>query len=437
MRVSPNGKRGTGRKRAGIVAIAAAATAMLAALVSAPSADAYRLGGKRWPGRTIPYYSSATQYALSVNQAVAGWNASGARIRFVRVTRARAKVIIRVARSAWGEAGSASLGYTWCTSWIIRSGQRRCIRPFIASVRLSPGYDRFEMAQTAAHELGHILGLDHEDRRCAVMNSAGNALGGERCQDDLPENFEGKWRCRIIELDDARGAVRRYGGRPRAVRPDPICWKFPPPPAPLELAAITDPPSGGYVLLQWRNSSALRAGSKVVVARRKDACPTSTQGSDASWDLNVTPGTSSTSEDIGEPALPAGRHCYALWTLDETGQRSAEAVVWVDILDIPPPTELVAITNPNDEISVLLRWRNTTHARVDDIEIARKRDACATDRLDPAVSWLTHDGPVQPGQVSEAYDRAWLETGRFCYSVWSRDSRTGRFSPQPATVIVD
>ncbi len=241
----------------GVVALVAVAATMIAGLVAPAPADAYVLEGKRWPGRTIPYYSSATRYAWSVKQAVAAWNKSGARIRFVRVTRARAKVIIRVARPAFGGAGWATIGYP--CDWYVNG---KCVRPVRGRVLLTPGKDRWSMADMATDELGHVLGLDHEDRRCAVMNFAGSAWGGFQCAEEHPP---GKWRCRLIERDDARGAVRRYGGRVKAVRPDPLCWTDAPPPAPLELTATADPPSGASVLLQWQNSPSvprLRRGSR-------------------------------------------------------------------------------------------------------------------------------------------------------------------------------
>ena len=38
-------------------------------------------------------------------------------------------------------------------------------------MRLQPGCPEGTLTMTAAHEFGHVLGLVHEDRRCALMNS--------------------------------------------------------------------------------------------------------------------------------------------------------------------------------------------------------------------------------------------------------------------------
>jgi hypothetical protein len=63
----------------------------------------------------------------------------------------------------------------------------------------------------AVHEFGHVLGLDHEQRRCAVMNP----LTQLQCEEPADEHY----RCRVLEADDLKGAVRGYGGRARLRTP--------------------------------------------------------------------------------------------------------------------------------------------------------------------------------------------------------------------------
>ncbi len=49
-------------------------------LVFAEAADAYKLGGKRWPGKPtarIGYHNSAEEYRWAVNEAIRAWNNSG------------------------------------------------------------------------------------------------------------------------------------------------------------------------------------------------------------------------------------------------------------------------------------------------------------------------------------------------------------------------
>jgi hypothetical protein len=90
-----------------------------------------------------------------------------------------------------------------------------------AQVGLRSGQDRYTMALVVAHELGHVLGLDHEDRICATMNSYLVNRGPERCQ-AAPE---GKWICRLLRADDVRGAVSLYGGTVRPIRGPEFCTR--------------------------------------------------------------------------------------------------------------------------------------------------------------------------------------------------------------------
>jgi len=77
------------------------------------------------------------------------------------------------------------------------------------------------MTLVLAHELGHVLGLDHEDRFCATMNSY--------LLDGHPEYCSaapaGKWICRLLRTDDVRGAVSLYGGTVRPIRGPEFCTK--------------------------------------------------------------------------------------------------------------------------------------------------------------------------------------------------------------------
>ncbi len=64
-------------------------TAVLLAVLGPGPADAYRLKGARWQTRTITYYTETPAYAWSVDTAAYAWNTSGARVQFVKSSRAR------------------------------------------------------------------------------------------------------------------------------------------------------------------------------------------------------------------------------------------------------------------------------------------------------------------------------------------------------------
>ena len=176
----------------------------LVAIAIPSPAGAYRLEGGRWPTATITYFNEVPAYGWSVDSAAYAWNTSGARVQFVKSSRRDAKVLIGI---RWFKAaGDAN---------VQRSGGR-----FLsAKVGIQSGQDRYTMALVVAHELGHVLGLDHEDRVCATMNSYLHSNHPAHC----PAAPDGMWVCRLLRGDDVRGAVSLYGGTVRPIRGPEFC----------------------------------------------------------------------------------------------------------------------------------------------------------------------------------------------------------------------
>ena len=114
-------------------------------LSAAPAAHAYKIGGRPWASGRVPVYNEAKASAGEVKQAIAAWNASGARVRFVVVSRSRAKLIIRYSRRTPCGEGFATLGYMKRSSVYIG--------------RPAPGCSPQTGLHTLIHELGHVLGL--------------------------------------------------------------------------------------------------------------------------------------------------------------------------------------------------------------------------------------------------------------------------------------
>ena len=178
--------------------------ACLLALLLVPSAGAYRLEGGRWPTTTIRYYNEVPAYTWAVDTAAFAWNSSGAHVQFVKSSRQDADVLLGI---RWFKlAGEAHI-------------QRVNGRIVGAKVGIRSGHDRYVMALVTAHELGHVLGLDHEDGVCATMNSRLDVDHPEQC----PAPPAGMWVCRLLRTDDVRGAVSLYGGRVRPIRGPEFC----------------------------------------------------------------------------------------------------------------------------------------------------------------------------------------------------------------------
>jgi Matrixin len=178
--------------------------AILLALVLVPSAAAYRLEGSRWATTTITYYNEVPAYTWAVDSAAYAWNSSGAHVQFLKSSRKNAKVL---------------LGIQWFTPAGEAIVDRRHGRIYGAKVGIRSGLDRYTMALVIAHELGHVLGLGHENSVCATMNAYIDVNHPANCAAPPP----GMWVCRLLRADDVRGAVKLYGGTVRPLRGPEFC----------------------------------------------------------------------------------------------------------------------------------------------------------------------------------------------------------------------
>ena len=170
--------------------------------------------------------------------AIRAWNRARVGVRFRRVPAGRARVIFGYSHAGGsgryrceGVAGGTGAGYPspfvplYVT--VLRSCRSRALR------RL-----------TAVHELGHVLGLGHETRRCALMNPTGdvNTLLPSLC----PRG------TKVPAPDDIRGARALYRRPPAAVS-DTIAFfnpgpgtRIPMPPGPLHFSAAARNPGLDY-----------------------------------------------------------------------------------------------------------------------------------------------------------------------------------------------
>ena len=175
----------------------------------ATEAGAWRTTGQRWQRTTISYYVSDRSLVWPVQWAAHAWSSSGANVRFVPAkSRNTAHVVVvrKQPRARSTEAGLADV--TSYGNAISR-----------AYVGLRGGLDPYQLALVATHEFGHALGLDHEDRSCAIMNSWITGYRPEKCS----QPPAGYWWCRLLAADDIAGAIAIYGGRARAPKQPEYC----------------------------------------------------------------------------------------------------------------------------------------------------------------------------------------------------------------------
>ena len=303
-------------------------------LGGAPEAGAsFRRAGWRWPTRRITYWVGAHANARAIRTAVRAWNRSGMRLRFVAAPRRRAQVHIRPwPRDGCVGGGVTGTSYDRNTGLAVRA-EVRISRPDPLNVACS----RWAITMVVAHELGHVLGLGHEPRRCALMNTTLVTLSPANCRPPLEP---WRWRCRILERDDVRGAVRIYGGRVKR-RGRAICDLFAAPATPAPLSATPDG-LGGLAVSFLRPPArrppphVLAGPETYLVAYKPTTCPAAPDdpGSLSTSGLWTVPEGGVQQLLLETP--PSGRYCVAAWARDGVGRFSPEPAT--TLVDIPPPS---------------------------------------------------------------------------------------------------
>ena len=164
-----------------------------AALVAAAPASAYDIAGDRWPEGSILYYANIGGQNSEVVRGANAWNKENLGVRFVRTkSKSKAKLVVRYGSRGCG--GLGTVGYY---------GPR-----FVADVQVGKARPDPITRLTVAHELGHVLGLGHENRKCALMNPVADISTGTPNHCSVrPMSF---WLANPIQADDRAGARDLY-----------------------------------------------------------------------------------------------------------------------------------------------------------------------------------------------------------------------------------
>jgi hypothetical protein len=311
-----------------VVALTLASAGACLFVGAAPAPAAPPFIGEVWPGGVVRYHDTTPpKMRPMVTEAARQWNSSGAAVRFVATSGARADVVVRgrfvpVGRPLLGPAGTASVGRT-------RSG--------LVTLWLPAAEPRAAQA-VIVHEFGHVLGLGHQGGRrvtCSLMWPVLTLIGCPTSPDPERE------RCNFVMTGDLRVVISRYGRRPAPrSRPPAFCLRGTPPVAPvaprgLQALATRVGPAEARVVLFWDGWDRPRAQSDRV-RRFAGTCDQRRPGAGVEVDHDL----GARGLLVDERALPAGKaFCYEIVSITRNpeGVRSTRfgippAVAVVDVL---------------------------------------------------------------------------------------------------------
>jgi hypothetical protein len=243
-----------------------------AAQVDGAASDAARHAKKKkhkkaqpvvWKQHTLYYYESIpSKWDWSLTTAVSKWNASGAKIRFVKVANRKAAKLVISYGNVGASAGEATVGPT-LHPWVRLSNHYR-------NVNGNDGDNRVEVMAVFAHELGHVLGFEHTKTRCSLMSPVLDIVGCGM----VNQNNPGYYRCRTISTPLEARLVRNYGGRARV--PSSVWCLIDPMPPTLQGVTFSggDSPDSP-ITVGWSRPSAAPYGSNVQIRSwSSDSCDT-------------------------------------------------------------------------------------------------------------------------------------------------------------------
>ena len=295
---------------------------LLALTLTIGMASSAAAGPRKWPQGRITYVDQ-TRDPQAVKLAIRAWNRSGIDIRFVKVASARkARLLIRNSKRVPGGCGTglATLGYPG-------PGRKGFVNILHGTDADGQGCAVPGQTLVLAHELGHVIGLEHNMSGCSLMNTSHtNGVAPTLCLDGTADAAKpGRWRCRLMEKVDLTRAKRLYGGKVK-VQETEYCDA-------IDRIPATGPSTATAVTGSFFSLTVARAAEPAVPAwlgtwaygepgfevhATPNAC-TAIPGDDATrvgvglW--GATPVGGSLTENL-QP-LAAGLTCLSVWQFDQ------------------------------------------------------------------------------------------------------------------------
>lgn len=311
--------------------------AFLPLAAPATSAAWTRTDAPLWKPARVTWHSRDARFRDEMREVASAINHSGAKVRLVytRSRRASNILLLRPKRS------SECVGLT-SSSWrgthryqsVIQWGQ--C--PVAGSHPVLVAEARRGNIRLLLHEVLHGLSLNHEMRRCAVMNSyleraADGTVYPTKCVVATGERAGYRY-CRTLERDDQRGLVALYGGR-RGRLPAATCPRRGL--APPRTIAATGANPGGIepsITVEWERSPVGNTGVRVLPHATR--CSTASEVPAATFPDATDVATAATSGAATIPVPAAGTYCvtlssYVVGTYDTVYGRRATRLVDVPV----------------------------------------------------------------------------------------------------------